>query len=213
MNIIDAAIECGVQKVIALSTDKAVNPVNLYGATKLCSDKLFVAGNVYVGARGYPKFAIVRYGNVMDSRGSIIPLWSKMILKNGKALPITDPSMTRFWITLDQAVDFVIESISHMNGGEIFIPKIPSIKIVDLAEAMAPGMPHHIIGIAKAKKCTNSYLARKIHGTPWNSMAIMSLFLKSMQEILNSRKDSCQVKTQTKPLKTLPIPQTIILNG
>ncbi len=152
MNIIDAAIECGVQKIIALSTDKAVNPVNLYGATKLCSDKIFVAGNVYVGARGFPKFGIVRYGNVLDSRGSIIPFWRKMIQDGAKALPITDPLMTRFWITLDHAVNFVIESFSHLNGGEIFIPKIPSMKIVDLAEALAPGLPHSIIGIREGEK-------------------------------------------------------------
>ena len=151
-NIIDAAIDCGVKKVIALSTDKAVNPINLYGATKLCSDKLFVAGNAYVGARGYPQFSVVRYGNVLNSRGSVIPYWKKMLAGGAKELPITDPAMTRFWITLDQAVDLVILGINEARGGEIFVPKIPSMKLVDLAEAIAPGMPHKITGIREGEK-------------------------------------------------------------
>lgn len=152
MNVIDAAIDCGVKKVIALSTDKAVNPVNLYGATKLCSDKLFVAGNAYVGARGYPKFAVVRYGNVAGSRGSIIPFWQKLIDQGNKALPITDERMTRFWITLEQAVQFVRFCFMNIEGGEIFVPKIPSIKIVDLAEAMAPHLSKHLCGIRPGEK-------------------------------------------------------------
>jgi UDP-N-acetylglucosamine 4,6-dehydratase/5-epimerase len=152
INIIDKAIDCGVEKVIALSTDKAVNPINLYGATKLCSDKLFVAGNAYVGARGYPTFAVVRYGNVAGSRGSIIPFWKKLIAQNISALPITDDRMTRFWITLDQAVDFVCDSFAHMTGGEIFVPKIPSIKITDLAEALAPHLLKEICGIRPGEK-------------------------------------------------------------
>lgn len=151
-NIIDAAIDCGVKKVIALSTDKAVNPVNLYGATKLCSDKLFVAGNAYVGARGYPQFSVVRYGNVLNSRGSVIPYWKKLLASGAEELPITDPAMTRFWITLDQAVDFVLLGINETRGGEIFVPKIPSMKLVDLAEALAPGMPHTITGIREGEK-------------------------------------------------------------
>lgn len=152
MNVIDAAINCRVEKVIALSTDKAVNPVNLYGATKLCSDKLFVAGNSYVGARGTPKFSVVRYGNVSGSRGSIVPLWRKMLAEGAKSLPITDPRMTRFWITLEQAVDFVCKCFSEMRGGEIFVPKIPSINIVDLAEAIAPKVAHHYFGIREGEK-------------------------------------------------------------
>lgn len=152
MNVIDAAIECGVEKVIALSTDKAVNPVNLYGATKLCSDKLFVAGNSYVGARGYPKFAVVRYGNVSESRGSILPFWRKLIREGAVSLPITDKRMTRFWITLPQTVDFVQNCFISMRGGEIFVPKIPSIKIEELALALAPHLPHHYFGIRPGEK-------------------------------------------------------------
>lgn len=152
MNIIDACIDCGVQKVIALSTDKAVNPVNLYGATKLCSDKLFVGGGVYVGQRAHPKFAIVRYGNVLGSRGSIIPFWRELIKSGAPDLPVTDERMTRFWITLDQAVEFVVNAFLHMEGGEIFVPKIPSMKIIDLAEAIAPDMPKRICGIREGEK-------------------------------------------------------------
>lgn len=151
-NVIDAAINCGVKKVIALSTDKAVNPVNLYGATKLCSDKLFVAGNVYVGARGYPHFSVVRYGNVAGSRGSLIPFWQQLIKEGITALPVTDERMTRFWITLDQAVQFVYECFNVMKGGEIFVPKSPSVKIMDIATAMAPHLPKEICGIRPGEK-------------------------------------------------------------
>lgn len=152
MNVINAAIDCKVKTVIALSTDKAVNPINLYGATKLCSDKLFVAGNAYVGNRGFPLFSVVRYGNVLASRGSIIPLWKQLVQEGAKELPITDRRMTRFWITLDQAVDFVIQCLPRARGGEVFVPKIPSMKIVDLAEAIAPGIPHKIVGIREGEK-------------------------------------------------------------
>ncbi|KAF3361729.1 UDP-N-acetylglucosamine 4,6-dehydratase (inverting) [Chlamydiales bacterium STE3] len=152
MNIIDAAIECGVKKVLALSSDKAVNPVNLYGATKLCADKLFVAGNAYVGARGYPTFCVVRYGNVAASRGSIIPLWLKMIANGRKSLPVTDPRMTRFWITLDQAVDLVVDCSQNALGGEVFVPKLPSVKIIDIANAIAPGEPVEILGVREGEK-------------------------------------------------------------
>lgn len=152
MNIIDQAINAGVHKVIALSTDKAVNPVNLYGASKLCSDKLFVAGNSYVGARGYPLFSVVRYGNVSNSRGSVVPYWQKLIQEGTKHLPITDIRMTRFWITLNQAVDFVLSCFDQMRGGEIYIPKIPSIKITDLAQAMAPDLPYQLTGIREGEK-------------------------------------------------------------
>lgn len=152
MNVIDAALACGVEKVIALSTDKAVNPVNLYGATKLCSDKLFCAGNSYAGARGFPRFSVVRYGNVLGSRGSIIPMWGKMLAEGAKAIPVTDTRMTRFWITLDQSVEFVMSSFSQMRGGEIFVPKIPSMRITDLAEAIAPGIEQTITGIREGEK-------------------------------------------------------------
>jgi UDP-N-acetylglucosamine 4,6-dehydratase len=152
MNIVDAAIERGVERVIALSTDKAANPINLYGATKLCSDKLFVAGNAYVGAKGLPKFSVVRYGNVLGSRGSIVPKWKEMVRAGATELPVTDPRMTRFWITLDAAADFVITNFGRMLGGEIFVPKIPSMKVVDLVQAVAPGCSMKITGIRPGEK-------------------------------------------------------------
>ena len=148
-NIIDAAIDCGVKKVVALSTDKAVNPVNLYGATKLCSDKIFIQGNAYTGAQD-TSFSCVRYGNVIGSRGSVIPLFVKQ-RKQGK-ITITDKRMTRFWLSLEHAVDVVIKALVHMQGGEIFVPKIPSMKIVDLAEAIAPDCDIEIIGIRPGEK-------------------------------------------------------------
>lgn len=152
MNIIDAAIHCRVKKVIALSTDKAVSPVNLYGASKLCSDKLICAGNAYVGAHKEPLFGVVRYGNVLGSRGSLVPYWQKLLAEGASSLPVTDRNMTRFWVTLEQSVDFVLESCKRMRGGEIFVPKIPSMRIVDLAEAMAPGIKLHEIGIRPGEK-------------------------------------------------------------
>lgn len=148
-NVIEAAIDEGVEKVIALSTDKAANPINLYGATKLCSDKLFVAGNSYAGKRD-TRFSVVRYGNVVGSRGSVIPFFKKM--RETGSIPITDPRMTRFWITLQQGVQFVIDSLQRMRGGEIFVPKIPSMKITDLAEAVAPGCKIEYIGIRPGEK-------------------------------------------------------------
>ncbi|CAN5671965.1 UDP-N-acetylglucosamine 4,6-dehydratase (inverting) [soil metagenome] len=148
-NIINAAIDHGVQRVIALSTDKAANPINVYGATKLCSDKLFVAGNVYSGVRD-TRFAVVRYGNVVGSRGSVIPFF--MARRKTGVLPITDPRMTRFWITLQQGVDFVIDCIERMVGGEMFVPKIPSMNIMDLAEAVAPECKYDIVGIRPGEK-------------------------------------------------------------
>lgn len=152
MNIIDAAIEAKVEKVIALSTDKAVNPVNLYGATKLCSDKLLVAANAYVGKRGTPTFSVVRYGNVLGSRGSLLPFWQSLLKKGAKSLPITDMRMTRFWITIPQAVEFVLRSVITAVGGEIFIPKAPSVKIADLAKAFRPDVPVEICGIRPGEK-------------------------------------------------------------
>ncbi|KKM12356.1 flagellin modification protein FlmA [Clostridiales bacterium PH28_bin88] len=148
-NIIEAAIDRGIKKVVALSTDKAANPINLYGATKLCSDKLFIAGNSYAGKR-ITRFSVVRYGNVVGSRGSVIPFFTKM--REQGVLPITDPRMTRFWITLEQGVKFVIDCLERMRGGEIFVPKIPSMRITDLAEAIAPGCDHKYIGIRPGEK-------------------------------------------------------------
>ncbi len=150
-NVIDAALECGVQKVIALSTDKAANPINLYGATKLASDKLFIAANNIRGARR-TQFAVVRYGNVVGSRGSVVPLFKKLIAEGVKELPITEAEMTRFWITLEQGVNFVLKNFERMQGGEIFIPKIPSMKMVDLAKSMAPQLGVKIIGIRPGEK-------------------------------------------------------------
>ena len=148
-NVINVAIDKGVQKVIALSTDKAVNPINLYGATKLCSDKLFIAGNSYVG-QDHTIFSVVRYGNVAGSRGSVIPFFLKK--KEEGVLPITDPRMTRFWITLEQGVDFVLKNLEIMVGGELFVPKIPSMNMMDLAKAIAPECETKIIGIRPGEK-------------------------------------------------------------
>ncbi len=149
INVIDAAIDKEVEKVVAISTDKAVYPVNLYGATKLVAEKLFVQGNTYTGKRK-TRFSVVRYGNVVGSRGSVIPLFLEQ-RQTGK-ITITDESMTRFWITLEQGVQFVIGCIERMKGGEIFIPKIPSMKIMDLAEAVAPGVEREIVGIRPGEK-------------------------------------------------------------
>ncbi len=148
-NIIDVAIERRVERVVALSTDKACNPVNLYGATKLCSDKLFVAGNAYAGDKK-TRFSVVRYGNVVGSRGSVIPLFLK--LKETGHLPVTHVDMTRFWITLPQGVDFVIRSLERMHGGEVFVPKIPSMRMLDLAKAIGPECEIDVIGIRPGEK-------------------------------------------------------------
>jgi UDP-N-acetylglucosamine 4,6-dehydratase len=148
-NVIEAAIDRNVKKVIALSTDKAANPINLYGATKLCSDKLFVAANSYSGYHG-TRFGVVRYGNVVGSRGSVIPFFIKMREKG--VLPITDARMTRFWITLEQGVQFVLKSLERMKGGEIFVPKIPSMNILDLANAIGPECRTEVVGIRPGEK-------------------------------------------------------------
>lgn len=150
-NVIDAALANNVEKVIALSTDKAANPINLYGATKLASDKLFVAGNNIAGPRR-TRFSVVRYGNVVGSRGSVVPFFKKLIAEGADELPITDERMTRFWITLQQGVDFVLKNFERMYGGEIFVPKIPSVRIADLAKAMAPDLPTTVVGIRPGEK-------------------------------------------------------------
>lgn len=150
-NVVQAAIRRDVKKVIALSTDKAANPINLYGASKLASDKIFVAANNLSGREG-TRFAVVRYGNVVGSRGSVIPFFQRLISEGAEALPITDARMTRFWITLSQGVDFVLSSLEMMRGGELFVPKIPSMRVTDLANALAPGLPHKIVGIRPGEK-------------------------------------------------------------
>ena len=150
-NVIHAALNCDVDGVIALSTDKAANPINLYGASKLASDKLFISANNMAGNHR-TRFSVVRYGNVVGSRGSVIPFFNKLINEGTDYLPITHESMTRFWITLQQGVDFVLKNFSRMQGGEIFVPKIPSIRVTDLAKAMAPNLSHKIIGLRPGEK-------------------------------------------------------------
>ncbi|MBM7484089.1 UDP-N-acetylglucosamine 4,6-dehydratase [Bradyrhizobium sp. USDA 3686] len=168
-NVIQAALESDIEKVIALSTDKAAQPINLYGATKLASDKLFIAANNMAGGHR-TMFSVVRYGNVVGSRGSIVPLYNKLIAAGADHLPITDPRMTRFWISLQQGVDFVTKSFERMSGGEIFVPMIPSVRISDLAKAMAPALPTRVIGIRPGEKLhevmcptDDSHLTLKFH--------------------------------------------------
>jgi UDP-N-acetylglucosamine 4,6-dehydratase len=149
--IVQAALRCGVQRVVALSTDKAASPINLYGASKLASDKIFIAANNLSGMHG-TRFSVVRYGNVLASRGSVIPFFKRLVSEGADALPITDPRMTRFWITLPVAAEFVASCIEMMHGGEIFVPKIASMKVTELAEAVAPQLPHKIVGIRPGEK-------------------------------------------------------------
>ncbi len=158
-NVIRAAIHNNVKKVIALSTDKAANPINLYGATKLCSDKLFVAANNIVGQK-QPRFSVVRYGNVVGSRGSVVPFFKQLLREEVGALPITDEKMTRFWITLQQGVNFVLRSFERMYGGEIFVPKIPSVRITDVAQAIAPNLDHRTVGIRPGEKLHETMVPR-----------------------------------------------------
>lgn len=148
-NVINAALDQGVERIIGISTDKAANPINLYGATKLCAEKLLVAGNSYSGARP-TRFSVVRYGNVVGSRGSVVPLF--LAKRSEGVLPITDPRMTRFWITLDQGVNFVLNCLREMTGGEIFVPKIASMRIVDLAKSLAPNCELNVVGMRPGEK-------------------------------------------------------------
>jgi len=150
-NVVNASIRCGVERVIALSTDKAANPINLYGATKLVSDKIFIAGNNMSPADG-TIFSVVRYGNVLGSRGSVVPMFQRMAADGATTLPITDERMTRFWITLHQSVEFVFDSLDRMNGGEVFVPKLPSMRITDLAHAIVPDCGFEEIGIRPGEK-------------------------------------------------------------
>jgi UDP-N-acetylglucosamine 4,6-dehydratase len=156
-NVVKAALRTEVRKVLALSTDKAANPINLYGASKLAADKIMVAANNLSGNHG-AKFCVVRYGNVIGSRGSIIPIFEHLVQQGTKALPITDPRMTRFLISLEQGVELVLSSLAMMRGGEIFVPKIPSIKVTDVARAIAPDLPHRIIGIRPGEKLHESMI-------------------------------------------------------
>lgn len=150
-NVVKAALRANVRRVIALSTDKAASPINLYGASKLASDKFFVAGNNLSGSQD-TRFAVVRYGNVLGSRGSVLPFFQRLIRDDAEFLPITHAEMTRFWITLQQGVDFVLSSLAMMSGGEIFVPKIPSMKIVDIARILAPALPQKVVGIRPGEK-------------------------------------------------------------
>lgn len=150
-NVVEASLNTGVKRVIALSTDKAVNPINLYGASKLASDKIFIAANHLSGDRG-TRFSVVRYGNVLGSRGSVIPMFRQLVAEGAKELPLTDPRMTRFWITLGQGVAFVASCLDLMQGGEIFVPKIPSMKMTDMAKSIAPRLKHKIVGIRPGEK-------------------------------------------------------------
>lgn len=160
MNVIDAALDCGIKRVVALSTDKAVNPINLYGGTKLVSDKLFIAANAYSGFKE-TRFAVVRYGNVAGSRGSVIPFFRNIIANGGKELPITDYRMTRFWISLEEGVKLVIKALEESRGGETFISKIPSFRITDLAEAMLPGCDKPEVGIREGEKLHEVMVTRE----------------------------------------------------
>lgn len=156
-NVVQAALRTDVKRVVALSTDKAANPINLYGATKLAADKIFMAANNLSGPRG-PRFSIVRYGNVVGSRGSVIPFFQKLMANGASSLPITDDRMTRFWITLEQGVQLVLDALGTMQGGELFVPKLPSMKVTDIAEALAPHLPTHIVGIRPGEKLHESLI-------------------------------------------------------
>ena len=160
MNIVDAALDCSVKRVVALSTDKAVNPINLYGGTKLVSDKLFIAANAYAGEKDV-NFSVVRYGNVAGSRGSVIPFFRNIVANGGTSLPITDYRMTRFWISLEQGVELVIKALSEARGGETFISKIPSFKITDLAQAILPGCDMPEVGIREGEKLHEIMITRE----------------------------------------------------
>jgi len=150
-NIVQTAIRTGARRILALSTDKAANPINLYGASKLAADKIFIAANSLVGGAD-TRFAAVRYGNVLNSRGSVVPYFRRLVEEGTRTLPITDPRMTRFWITLPNAINFVLSSLASMRGGEIFVPKIPSMRITDLADAIGPGLEHEVVGIRPGEK-------------------------------------------------------------
>ena len=172
-NVIQAALANDVSHIIALSTDKAANPINLYGATKLCSDKLFISANNIKGSK-QARFSVVRYGNVLGSRGSVLPFFKKLVEEGAKELPITDERMTRFFITLDSGVEFVLKSLERMHGGEIFVPKIPSMKITDLARCLAPHLPMKFIGIRPGEKLHEVMIPEMTLGTAMSLMSFIS---------------------------------------
>lgn len=185
-NVIDACIANKVKKVIALSTDKAANPVNLYGATKLASDKLFVAANNIAGADG-PRFSVVRYGNVVGSRGSVVPFFKKLIEQGEQVLPVTHEEMTRFWIALDKGVEFVIKNFSRMQGGEIFVPKIPSIRILDLVEAISGERSYEIVGIRPGEKLHEVMLPEEMahHSVEFDDHFVITPAIRFFEESID----------------------------
>jgi UDP-N-acetylglucosamine 4,6-dehydratase len=185
-NVIDAAIETGVSRVIALSTDKAANPVNLYGATKLASDKLFVAANNMSGAKG-PRFAVVRYGNVVGSRGSVVPFFRKLLNEGVSKLPVTHTEMTRFWITLDEGVEFVVQNFQRMQGGEIFVPKIPSIQILDLVESISGNRDYEIVGIRPGEKLHEVMVPQEMahHSLEFDDHYVITPAIKFFDKTIN----------------------------
>jgi UDP-N-acetylglucosamine 4,6-dehydratase len=185
-NVIDAAIETGVSRVIALSTDKAANPVNLYGATKLASDKLFVAANNMSGAKG-PRFAVVRYGNVVGSRGSVVPFFHKLLNEGISKLPVTHAEMTRFWITLDEGVEFVVQNFQRMQGGEIFVPKIPSIQILDLVESISGNRDYEVVGIRPGEKLHEVMVPQEMahHSLEFDDHYVITPAIKFFDKTIN----------------------------
>ncbi len=185
MNVVEAAINQGVKLSLALSTDKAVGPNNLYGATKLCQDRIFIASNSYVGQRGYPLFSVCRYGNVAGTRGSVIPFWQQMIKDGCTQIPITDSRMTRFWITLDEAASFVLKTLHGMQGGEIFVPKLPSIHLTDLKEAMAPQLTTEFVGLREGEKLHESLISEdESHHTIEQKDSYVVLPIKAFRDTL-----------------------------
>ena len=185
-NVIDAAIETNVSRVIALSTDKAANPVNLYGATKLASDKLFVAANNMSGAKG-PRFAVVRYGNVVGSRGSVVPFFHKLLNEGVSKLPVTHAEMTRFWITLDEGVEFVVQNFQRMQGGEIFVPKIPSIQILDLVESISGNRDYEVVGIRPGEKLHEVMVPQEMahHSLEFDDHYVITPAIKFFDKTIN----------------------------
>ncbi len=190
-NVIEAAIKHNVERVVAISSDKAVNPVNLYGATKLCADKLFTAANVYSGRDQSTIFSVVRYGNVLGSRGSVVPFFKERAVSG--VLPITDPRMTRFWITLDQAVHFVLQTTKRAKGGEIFVPRIPSMRITDLAEAIAPECKHETVGIRPGEKLHESMIGEDDarNTVAFNDCYVIQAHLRKREQLLEAGGKAC----------------------
>jgi UDP-N-acetylglucosamine 4,6-dehydratase len=189
-NVIDAAIAADVSRVIALSTDKAANPVNLYGATKLASDKLFVAANNMSGAKG-PRFAVVRYGNVVGSRGSVVPFFHQLLQQGVTKLPVTHNEMTRFWITLDNGVEFVVKNFQRMQGGEIFVPKIPSIRILDLVESICGNREYDLVGIRPGEKLHEVMVPEEMahHSLEFDDHYVITPAIKFFDKTINYLKN------------------------